>query len=428
MTDERVRDSMDVYDEGFDLSALLAVPWKHRRLIGFGTLVVTLVAVVYSLLAPRVYLSEGFYQLGNPKTREDSKTRDDSKTWDEPKSRDDSKRADLIGIPIPLFKTSATQFSNPNRLQTFASQDQSLTEEDRQNIKRVFRTAADVNRWIRPVYAYARDDARDFVQLTKDDNAAIGLNLTYEAASPQAASLYVGLLGRYVRDCLVYVTLFTYIMDESSDASSELSENENQTLNAQFALEQNVKKMRDIQAILAKYPESARIENRQLLSIQDGGYRYLSPVTQLVGIESAVADQRRRLASLDRTRERLMIRQRYFSRCIAEMKKIGVGGEEILQMLKTTRSQVFTETELAKGSVKEALNELLIDTERFELAFNTNCRFISGPTVPVRHIRPSGTAIVSSAFLASFVLLVLFAFVSSWWATNKRKILAGNSR
>jgi len=415
MTDEHATGSMDTYDESLDLSAVLAVPWKRRRLIGFGTLGVTLVAVVYSLLVPRVYVSEGFYQLGNPKTRDDSRT------------RDDSKRVDLIGIPIPLFKTSATQFSNPNRLQTFASQDPSLTDRDLQDVKKMFRTAADINRWIKPVYAYARDDARDFVQLTKDDNAAIGLNLSYEAGSPQTASLYVDFLGRYVRDCLVYVTLFKYIMDEHSDTSSELSENENETLNTQFELEQNTKKMRDIQAILSKHPESAKIENRQLVSIQDGGYHYLSPVTQLVGIESAVADQRRRLARFDRTRERLMIRQRYFSLCITEMKKIGVRGETILQMLKTAKSQVFTETDLAKDSVKEASNDLLIDMERFELAFHTNCRFISGPTVPVRHIRPSRTAIVAGAFLASFVLFVLFAFVFSWWEKNKQKILAGNS-
>ena len=108
------------------------------------------------------------------------------------------------------------------------------------------------------------------------------------------------------------------------------------------------------------------------------------------------------------------------------MNRIGEHGEEILKTLKTTRSQIFTDQALTKESVREVYNHLLMDMERFELAFYTNCRFISGPTVPVRHVRPSRAAIVIAAFLGSLAFFLASAFVSTWWGKNKERILAGN--
>ena len=83
-------------------------------------------------------------------------------------------------------------------------------------------------------------------------------------------------------------------------------------------------------ARLKNYPESAKIENRQLVSIQEGGSRFLAPVTQLVGIESTLADFRRDLAELERDREKLTARAEYFSRCYSELAKIGEHGVIIL--------------------------------------------------------------------------------------------------
>ena len=157
-----------------------------------------------------------------------------------------------------------------------------------------FRTAEDIHKWIKPIYAFAKEDAREFSQLPQDDsNSVIGLNLAYEADSPENASAYVSFFGNYIRDCFLYVTLYNYVLHEYNNTMSEMNKNENDIIGVQFQLLQNTNKMKDIQAILINYPESSKIENRQLVSVQEGGARFLSPVTQLVGIESALADQRR---------------------------------------------------------------------------------------------------------------------------------------
>ena len=273
------------------------------------------------------------------------------------------------------------------------------------------------------MYAFAKEDAREFTQLPQDEsNSVIGLNLAYEAGSPENASGYVSFFGNYIRDCFLYVTLYNYVMDGDNNALSEINKNENDIIDVKFQLLQNEKKMKDIRAILANYPESAKMENRQLVSVQERGERFLAPVTQLVGIESTLADMRRQLAKLEWDKEKLTIRSEYFTRCNNELKKFGEHGESIYLLLKSIKEEVFKNKDLRKDEVKEVFNNLNIDLKAFELAFFSNSRFVSGPTIPDTHTKPRIIIVVTVAFFSSFFIFVILAFVLHWWQKNKRSI------
>ena len=413
----------ETYDDEIDFSSIFAILWKRRKLIVFGTLGATLLSIGISLLLPRVYRSEGFYQLGNPTKKLSENER--STTKKTASMTTITKKTASIGVPVPLYKSSSTQFFNPNRFQLMAGQDKSFTEEDLKKIAADFRKAEDINKWIKPVYAFAKEDAREFSQLPKDEsNSVIGLNLAYEADSPENASVYVSYFGKYIRDCLLYATLYNYVMDGYSNSISEMNKIENDIIDMKFQLLQNTNKMKDIRAILTNYPESAKIENRQLVSVQEGGDRFLAPVTQLVGIESTLADLRQDLAELERDREKLTVRAEYFSRCYSELPKIGEHGESLFLMLKSIKDEVFKNKDLGKDEVKEVFNNLNIDLQTFDLNFFSNSRFISGPTIPTEHIKPRKSLIAIVSCFASFFLLVILAFASHWWQGNKKAIMS----
>jgi len=396
-----------------DFTAIFSIIWQKRKLILFGTVAATLLAAALSFFIPKTYRSEGFYQLGNP----------EEKIFVEKEKEKEKEKENFIGIPIPLYKKSAPQFVNPNRFYLSASEWKSFSEKDLKNIKTSFLTEADISEWIQPVYAYSKGDMRELAQMPKEEsNSVLGLNLSYEADSPQKVYNYVRFFGEYVRDCLLYVSLYNYIKDEYSKVISGLSGNENNIINLQFNLLQNTKKMLDIKAILTKYPEAAKIDRGQLVSVQEGGFRFLPPVTQLVGIESALADQRRNLAKLERDKEKLIIQRKYFSKCNDALNKFGKRGEMIFSQLKAIKSDVFKNKDFQKGPVKEVFNNLSIDLQAFDLAFFTNCRFISGPTLPTRHIKPRKSVIVIIAFFLSFFFFIVFTLVLHWWQRNKKEI------
>jgi LPS O-antigen subunit length determinant protein (WzzB/FepE family) len=413
----------EAYDDEIDLRSIFAVLWKRRRLIIFGTLGATLLSIGISLILSKVYRSEGFFQLGNPTKKVAENEKSTTK-----KTAPIVKKTTPIGVPVPLYKSSSSQFFNPNRFQLIVSQDKSFGEEEIKKIKNNFRTAEDIHKWIKPVYAFAKEDTREFAQLPQDEsNAVIGLNLSYEADSPEQAYTYVGFFGNYIRDCLLYVTLYNYIMDGYSNTVSQMDKKENDIINLKFELLQNNNKLIDIRAILSNYPESAKIENRQLVSIQEGGDRFLAPVTQLVGIESALADLRRDLAELERDKEKMAVRSEYFSNCYRELAKIGEKGESLLLLLKTMKDEVFKNKDLSKDEVKEVFNNLSIDLQTFDFIFYQNTRFISGPTIPTGHFKPRKSLIVIATFIGSFFFFLVLAFIVHWWQANKKAIMSDSS-
>lgn len=398
--------------EEIDFTAIFFILWRQRKLIVFGTIAATLLAVAISFLIPKTFRSEGFYQLGNPI----KSLADDRSTL--------AYRA-LIGIPIPFYKNNSPQFFNPNRFYLAVSEWESFSEKDLNRIKAKFQTERDINKLITPVFAYSKADMRELAQMPKDEsNSVLGLNLSYEADSPQKAYNFVSFFGQYVRDCLLYVSLYDYVKNEYSMVISELNKNENNIIGLQFELLQNTKKMLDIKAILTKYPEAAKIDSGQLVSVQEGGFRFLPPVTQLVGIESIVADQRRNLDKLERDKEKLIIQREYFSKCNDALNKLGRRGEILFSQLKSIKSEVFKNKDSNKDMVKEVANDLSIDLQTFDLVFFTNCRFISGPTLPGRHIRPQKGVIAIVAFLLSAIFFLFLAIFFAWWREQKQVVIS----
>jgi len=164
------------------------------------------------------------------------------------------------------------------------------------------------------------------------------------------------------------------------------------------------------------------------VSVQEGGSRFLPPVTQLVGIESTLADLRQDLAELERDREKLTARSEYFSRCYSELAKIGEHGESLFLLLKSIKEEVFKNKDFSKDTVKEVFNNLSIDLQAFELAFFSNSRFISGPTIPAMHSKPRKSLIVIVSCFSSFFLLVILTFILHWWQGNKKSLTSSNSK
>lgn len=382
-----------------DLGAILAGLWKRKNLIIFGTLVVTLMAAAASYVIPKTYRSEAFYQIGNGD-----------------------------GITIPLYKKSSSQFSSPTRFQDYVSRNTSFTDPEKQEISKKLTEAEDIQKWITPIYAFSKEDSRQLAQVGRDQkNSVLGLNLAFEARTPERAARMVSFFGEYVRDCLMYVMLFDYISGNAIDARTSLQENENALSAIRFSLEQEGKKMQDIQAILRKYPDAANIENRQLVSIQEGGSRFLSPVTQLVGIESMVADLRRKVDKLERDREKLALRVEFFDLVKAALDQEGKQGEPLFQRLKAAETELFAKKDLSRDTVREVFNNLSVDRQNFERTFYQSYRFVSDPTVPTHHIKPRKSKIVLAAFFLSAFFFLFLALFLNWWQDNK-KILANEKK
>jgi hypothetical protein len=402
-------------EDEIDLVSLFLIIWKRRKLIVLGTIGVTFLAAIYSFTIPKGYLSTGFYQLG---------------IGGVPMGISGVPISSLFKLdnelPMPSFKNSSTQFYNPERLIFYADHKKTLNSWEK--VTESFKTAEDIKKRIKPLYAHSKEDVREVGNLPSDQkNVVIGVELSYEADLSRKAHDVVGFLGEYVKDCMSYDHLFNYIQHGFNTSVLELNRNENSIVDCRFKILQHTNKALDIQAILTKYPESARIDDRQLVSVQEGGYHYLSPISQLVGIESNLADLRRGLADFERTKEKLLISREYFSKCKDMMEKADKSGDFLLSQLPIIKNDLVKDMDSSQDIAKEAINNISVDIQRFTNLY-TNYRFISGPSIPAKHIKPNKRVIVMVTFFASFFLLVMTTFILEWWQKNKEIIQTFDSK
>ena len=308
-----------------DLVSLFLVIWKRRKLIVFGTLVVTLLAAIISFMTPKGYLSTGFYQLG------------------------------IDGMPNSVFKNISTQVYDPDRLKIFADLKKTFTLWEK--INESFKTSKNIKNRIKTIYTHSKEDNREIGNLPTEKNVILGLELSYQAEDLQVAHDVVSFLGDYIKNCLNYINLFNYIQNGYNNADSDLAKNENSIIANQFQLLQYTNKALDIQAIMTKYPASARIQDRQVVSVQEGGHHYLSPVTQLVGIESNLADIRRGRADLERTKEKLMLYKEFFFNCMGMMEKADKNGDFLLSQLSIIKNDFFKNKDVSKDTTNLTTNQ-----------------------------------------------------------------------
>jgi LPS O-antigen subunit length determinant protein (WzzB/FepE family) len=425
-TGDRMKsNSSDGCDE-IMFNSIFAVLWKKKIMISIVTFVATFLAFVIAFLFPKSYRSEGIIQLGNPSYRFLDISLAPIKMY-ENKKQDIRQRT--IGIALSNYKSISSQFLDTSRLYSKAMLEKSFMEEDLDNIRKEIKSAFDLEKFIKPVYAFAKDDARDISQLPQDEsNSVLSLKIFFEGHTPEKAMAYVKFLGEYIRDCLLYVTLYNYVVDGYSNAITGTNKIENDISAIRFQLSQNTNKKKDIEAILSHYPEAAKIESRQLVSLQDGGSRFLSPITQLVGIESNIADLHRDLAGLEREADKVSIRTQYFSHIHERLDTIGNSGDALYSLLKLRINEIFDDKDINRDEIKEVLNSLNISLHEFELIFYKNTRFISGPTFPADYSKPRISIIVIGTFFTSLFLLMVVSIIMHWWEFNKQFIISGRER
>ena len=146
-----------------------------------------------------------------------------------------------------------------------------------------------------PVLPFSRRDQKEFGDI-KDASATymLGLELTADARTESVAQDIVDMLASYYINAVVRERIRAWTLAGKVDAQSLEKGVRADILRAELDIELYARRAEDMKAILARYPDAARMDSRQVVSVNpaEGGERYLSPLAQLVGAESAISQRR----------------------------------------------------------------------------------------------------------------------------------------
>jgi hypothetical protein len=137
-------------------------------------------------------------------------------------------------------------------------------------------------------------------------------------------------------------------------------------------------KVNELQAVRHKFPGVTEGVARQVISVADGGARYLSPDAQLVGLESWMADLREEIATNERARNIAQVLAAY-DRKVGELVSGSLSSDELLAAMAKSIDASFTsggtDIELA-----EAKNDALLDLYALRALAEHGFRFAAGPS------------------------------------------------
>lgn len=218
-----------------------------------------------------------------------------------------------LGMSIPDYRRVRALIASPANFTSFA-QRANVDEAMEQRLRTHLATEKALAELIAPIYTQTRIETRDVGEskLDRSEPGVSALHLSFAAAEPKTSVAGIKLLAAYVQDTLLRDSILTQLIRQAAIAHSiRLSANA-ESLDRRFAIAQIEATLRDLRRIVQQYPSSARLEGRQVVSVEGEGGRYLSPIAQIVAAESRLSEARRELDRLARLTRQADAALRFF--------------------------------------------------------------------------------------------------------------------
>ena len=324
------------------------------------------------------------------------------------------------GIPPQEFKTIAPRFDG----KAFAVYASRLKNVDEQIVARVKGALSNEERrrnLLAPVYGTTRGDIRELGESAKpQDNAVLGIRIVHAARNPDTALRVVDMAGDFVGETVFRTALRDVMLFRMRESEAERLIAENVLINARFASKQLEEKGATLERLRGSFPELARSQPQQVVSVAEGGARYLAPSVQVVGVESQIAEQKEKIGKSERTMKKGELQRAYY-RKVLDLIGEPLVGSELLAALSAAIESAFPRGDDPDGVRAEGRNEALLELGAITALRTRGLQFIVEPALVERE--PTQVASIglatAGAVLAALLLLIL---VQVWWQSNRHTV------
>jgi hypothetical protein len=262
-----------------------------------------------------------------------------------------------------------------------------------------------------PVLPFSRRDQKEFGDI-KDASATtiIGLELSADARTELVAEDMISILASYYVNAVVRERMRAWTLAGKVDAQSQEKVVRADILRAELDIELYGRRVDEMKALLARYPDAARMDARQVVSVNpaEGGERYLSPLAQLVGAESAISQRREMIRRWQRELKQKTILAQFYARADALLDR-EVYVAKLLPELKSLAKATFSHADAAQEWNQEAALRVDGALDNFEVMrsqFGVRNGIRAGKAASRSPLRLAGLSIA-----AGLVLLGALAFV-----------------
>ena len=216
---------------------------------------------------------------------------------------------------------------------------------------------------------FSRRDQKEFGDI-KDASATtmLGLELTAHARSEVIAREMVNVLAGYYVNAVMRERIRAWTLAGKLESQSQDKSVRADILRAELDIELYGRRVQDMKAVLARYPDAARMDSRQVVAVNpaEGGERYLSPLAQLVGAESAISQRREMIRRWQRELQQKEVLSRFYSGAEALIEN-EIELNRLLDELRALAKKTFTHEMAAEEWNREAAFRVNGALDNFEV-------------------------------------------------------------
>lgn len=232
------------------------------------------------------------------------------------------------------------------------------------------------------------------------------------------------LLAEYVRDTIIRVDMEGLTLDQCAKHRTREQELRNEQIANEFNIGQEEKRATTLRNIMARSPDAASIDTRQVVSLEKGTERFLSPAAQLVAAEIKIADMKLDEVRRERDRVASAFKRDYYCHAQQALQQ-PTTGRAFLEELKNIQAAVFQGQDKSIDIVEQTWNELDVERENWSNTYLQGMRFVASPEGSEVKERKPGLALgVVLGGMLGGMLGVMLAFIRAWWRSNRDEITA----
>jgi|DewCreStandDraft_4_1066084.scaffolds.fasta_scaffold31157_2 hypothetical protein len=272
-------------------------------------------------------------------------------------------------VDLPRFRRVTASYGSQGQLNAFL---QAKRLQDSPAAIRLVASARDPRFWEKvatPMLPFSRRDQRELGDL-KDAAVAVllGIDLRVDAAARGLAMDMINILAKYYSNAVMRERIRDWVLAGKAENVGQAKTIEAAIVRAQLDMVLLERRVQDMKTILSKYPAAERMDIRQVISLNasDESQRFLSPLAQLVGFESAISQRQEQVRRWDRELKQKQLLGTFFSDAVATLESTLLV-EQLLPALRKLAAERLERADSSQEWVREASLRLLGQLDSFDV-------------------------------------------------------------
>lgn len=280
---------------------------------------------------------------------------------------------------------------------------------DAQRLRRRFLTPVFWERQVRYESALHRDDLRQTPNIDLRKSGALGLEVQLSVRDEAQAVRDLRAVAAHVREVLLWNDLQKNLQELRSFVSGQRPTVEIERIKLQYAIEQDGKRVGDMRKLLESYPELRRMDANTVVSVQDGGGKYLSPLAQIVALQATISESNAKLRDVERQEQQLDWYRRFLDGSV-EATATMHSGSALADWLQARKRKVFADAAPLPPLARQVEDELSLRIEGARLRADSY-RFHGVPSLSLRPKLSRRPLVVGAAAFVAIMLLLSLLLV-----------------